>query len=429
MQFIQHHVLVPQDTILAAGVAYQMADVWWAELQRAVGDGKRVPDVALEHVIQPFVYALEHSKSIPLLQRITYVVWGGGRLMDVHIYQPYTCINQTHVSTIRQPYTYTNYTPTIHPSMLHPTRASVFEPLASHLTTPLEHRLQQATASEDDDGEDGHEDDGHGDEDKINSQDTFGLLQGTVLADALFQAGAGASVAHRNREALYQCSHMLQKAVKRRSKLMAALQDIPTCMHDDDQEELGGKKKQQKGKKDKQQQVSDEGHGVGEGHGGHGGHDRAEERAGKKKKKDKRGHDAAAAAPSTPPASPPSASTKQTHGTAGHTSDAAQPHTNHSNPNTNGAVKGASQPAAPTQQSPPGKKGVRWNLDNNLFFAVDGPVPDPDVRTPPGAKPKGSALKKVSALPTPKKLVIKGGGKKKRKVELAWGGGADGCGY
>lgn len=35
-------------------------------------------------------------------------------------------------------------------------------------------------------------------------------------------------------------------------------------------------------------------------------------------------------------------------------------------------------------------KSVRWNLQNNLFFAVDGPIPDQDVRTPPGAKPKVS---------------------------------------
>lgn len=85
---------------------------------------------------------------------------------------------------------------------------------------------------------------------------------------------------------------------------------------------------------------------------------------------------------------------------------------------------------------------MRWNLQNNLFFAVDGPVPEPDVRTPPGAKPKvspgphhiricisscvtqGSALKKVSALPKPKKLVRNGIKlKKKRKAS------EDGCGF
>ena len=41
---------------------------------------------------------------------------------------------------------------------------------------------------------------------------------------------------------------------------------------------------------------------------------------------------------------------------------------------------------------------VKFALKKNLYFAKGGPVPPPDVRTPPTAKPKGSALKKSSAL-------------------------------
>ena len=37
-------------------------------------------------------------------------------------------------------------------------------------------------------------------------------------------------------------------------------------------------------------------------------------------------------------------------------------------------------------------------MKRNLYFAKGGPVPPADVRTPPTAKPKGSALKRPSSL-------------------------------
>ena len=37
-------------------------------------------------------------------------------------------------------------------------------------------------------------------------------------------------------------------------------------------------------------------------------------------------------------------------------------------------------------------------MKNNLYFEKGGPVPPAEVRTPPTAKPKGSALKKTSSL-------------------------------
>lgn len=46
-----------------------------------------------------------------------------------------------------------------------------------------------------------------------------------------------------------------------------------------------------------------------------------------------------------------------------------------------------------------GNAQVKFALKRNLYFAKGGPVPPADVRTPPTAKPKGSALKRPSMLP------------------------------
>ena len=46
-----------------------------------------------------------------------------------------------------------------------------------------------------------------------------------------------------------------------------------------------------------------------------------------------------------------------------------------------------------------GRVQVKFALKRNLYFAKGGPVPPADVRTPPTAKPKGSALKRSSLLP------------------------------
>ncbi|KAK9916211.1 hypothetical protein WJX75_000105 [Coccomyxa subellipsoidea] len=44
------------------------------------------------------------------------------------------------------------------------------------------------------------------------------------------------------------------------------------------------------------------------------------------------------------------------------------------------------------------KKQVKFQMKNNLYFEKGGPVPPAEVRTPPTAKPKGSALKKTSSV-------------------------------
>lgn len=45
-----------------------------------------------------------------------------------------------------------------------------------------------------------------------------------------------------------------------------------------------------------------------------------------------------------------------------------------------------------------GKRGVVINLKKNVYFAHGAPVPPEEIRTPPTAKPKGSALKTSSKL-------------------------------
>lgn len=41
---------------------------------------------------------------------------------------------------------------------------------------------------------------------------------------------------------------------------------------------------------------------------------------------------------------------------------------------------------------------VKFALKKNLYFTKGGPIPAPELRTPPTAQPKGSALKQSSLL-------------------------------
>ncbi len=63
---------------------------------------------------------------------------------------------------------------------------------------------------------------------------------------------------------------------------------------------------------------------------------------------------------------------------------------------------------------------VKFQMKNNLYFEKGGPVPPAEVRTPPTAKPKGSALKKTSSVaPRPKSPRMQGSGlKRKTKAAL-----------
>lgn len=56
-------------------------------------------------------------------------------------------------------------------------------------------------------------------------------------------------------------------------------------------------------------------------------------------------------------------------------------------------------PPASAQPAPStARKSVTFSIKRNLYFAAGGPVPEPDIRTPPPARPKGPALKRVSAF-------------------------------
>lgn len=56
----------------------------------------------------------------------------------------------------------------------------------------------------------------------------------------------------------------------------------------------------------------------------------------------------------------------------------------------------AGLPSAPG--SSPGKKSVRWQLKRNVVNVIGAPPKPQHVRTPPTARPKGPALKRLSTL-------------------------------
>lgn len=63
---------------------------------------------------------------------------------------------------------------------------------------------------------------------------------------------------------------------------------------------------------------------------------------------------------------------------------------------------------------------VKFQMKNNLYFEKGGPVPPAEVRTPPTAKPKGSALKKTSSVASrPKSPRMASVGMPKRKAKAA----------
>jgi hypothetical protein len=51
------------------------------------------------------------------------------------------------------------------------------------------------------------------------------------------------------------------------------------------------------------------------------------------------------------------------------------------------------------QQTPPHKRRISFNLERNVVHKIGEPLPPAELRTPPSARPNGSALKKVSSLP------------------------------
>ena len=69
--------------------------------------------------------------------------------------------------------------------------------------------------------------------------------------------------------------------------------------------------------------------------------------------------------------------------------------------------------AVQAQGTPP-KRRITFDLERNVVHQIGKPLPAAELRTPPGAKPRGSVLKKESKLPQPRE-----GGVRKR---LSFGG-------
>ncbi|GIM10240.1 hypothetical protein Vretimale_13972 [Volvox reticuliferus] len=66
--YLHHHVVLPGDNVLAAGLAYHCGDVLLDEL-RGVADGKSIPASALSSLLEPFTAVLQNGEQAAL-QRI-----------------------------------------------------------------------------------------------------------------------------------------------------------------------------------------------------------------------------------------------------------------------------------------------------------------------------------------------------------------------
>ncbi|KAG2444481.1 hypothetical protein HXX76_001231 [Chlamydomonas incerta] len=81
------------------------------------------------------------------------------------------------------------------------------------------------------------------------------------------------------------------------------------------------------------------------------------------------------------------------------------PGSNTATPAANGAAEQKTPAAGATTAK---KKGVVINLKKNLYFEHGGPVPEPDIRTPPPLRAKGGILKKGSVMQHAKTCPPKG---------------------
>ena len=73
------HVLVPGDTLAAAGVAYHLADLLLPELGRVAGEGGAPDAATLARLLQPFAAALAATDNPALVYRLRCAPAAGGR--------------------------------------------------------------------------------------------------------------------------------------------------------------------------------------------------------------------------------------------------------------------------------------------------------------------------------------------------------------
>lgn len=419
MGLVRDEVLLPSDTLLAGGVAYHLADVWLPELLAAV-QGTQLPPELLEQLLQPFVDVLARSAQPTLLNRV----------MD-----------------------------------------GVFEPLCVEVEDPSE-------------GE------------------PLSLLPVTEFAERLFDLGAGADVAQRNRDSLYHVHECLCKAERKAQRARAQAAASSAANGTAAAAPAKAKKAKAAARQQLEQQQQAEGEQA---------LDTVVKAQKKKKKKLKpageppAGEQLAPAASSglqgkrklqpaeptlangTVPAAAAAATAQQRGGGSDKPSAAKKKHRKaqqeaQGSPaggiTANGtgaapcsgqrgegpaagrtpvpvngklagdakrklqlaaAAEGAANGVKTPQvvgmgngQTPGSKKSVRWGLKHNLVLTMGQPVPPQNVRTPPRARPKGSALKESSiahrlqaASESPKSL------KKKKMRAKSQGGAATmfGAGY
>jgi ribosomal RNA-processing protein 1 len=220
---------------------------------------------------------------------------------------------------------------------------------------------------------------------------TYCTQQDTAsYAALLFDRGAQQGVKARNREALYSISKDLERVAGKRRKAAADAAAVPlgkqTQQKEQQQqqlEQLGrqAKKHKQPAKQQQGQQVEPT-EVVANGD--------AEPPSGKKQRKQaqlqqqqqQQAEQAAAAA----------AAAAATPGTVGKRKKQKKQAADAKHAALSAAAGVANGSASP------GKRGVKIDLKKNLYFEHGAPPPAADVRTPPKAKPKGSALKSAVKL-------------------------------
>mmetsp|Transcript_32823 Transcript_32823/g.93150 ORF Transcript_32823/g.93150 Transcript_32823/m.93150 type:complete len:577 (+) Transcript_32823:92-1822(+) len=359
---VQGGCLLPADTVTASGVAYHLADIYVDEVDTVTEDSRPGPKV-LVALLQPFLQALTSSPSQPLLHRI---------------------------------------------------RDNVFHVVAERC------RLGEGAMAK---------------------------LDGPGMSEELFRAGSEDAAGQKNRVVLYELSKVFNKAARK-----AGQPDKPKAngMAPTKEEnghggapsvELHKAKKPKKGKfvgggdvKEARGGLASAREAVQEDAGEAGPREEAEAEPTPKKKK--KGIKATTRSPTGAEAKEPSslpkkkvaakasADTTETpprtskkalklalrmkREAAGGTPSSAsegEPSSGKGSNKPSPAVSVLSTPKTalrgsllPASLTTAGKKSVRFAMKQNLYFPFGGPLPDPDVRTPPPARPKGPALKKVSAF-------------------------------
>ncbi|KAG2493648.1 hypothetical protein HYH03_008165 [Edaphochlamys debaryana] len=420
---LRAHVLLPDDTLSAAGLGYHVADLLLEEL-RGVADGKEVPGRALGALLLPFGAALQVGEQV-VLTRI------GEGLFD-------SLLSELASPTDDSPYLAQLDVPTLAQQLFDlgaapETRArnrQVLYDLSSALEKTQRKRARVDTgaqagtsqpAAAGKAGAKGKQQQGK--ERQAAAAATpvpaaaaaaAPLANGTAGADGKRKRKAGAAedgpAQQREREEEQEEPSARKKLAAKKTKTLeaaAAVEDeepgpAPTPA-------TGGKKGAKQGaakeptsgmKSALRMSVAKAGQG------------QAPEAATTPAAKGKQGKPAATPQPQpakqaaeSSPASAGKASALGKRAARGAGAAAAEAAAGKKTPQPAAGGAGARTPRATTGKKP----RVVINLKNNLYFEHGGPVPDPDIRTPPPARAKGGILKKSAQTCPPKVAGARGG--------------------